>query len=406
MSIAAGIQTDDAQARWNTGLLAVCQMLGGISATVVITLGGIIGLNLADNPALATLPVTAFVVGQALMTLPAGYLMKRVGRKVGFMFGVTLSMSGGLLAAYALALAHFWLFLTGCMIIGSSYAYVQFYRFAAADMASPAFKPKAISWVLIGGLAAAVLGPQTIIFSQNWIEAIPFIGSFLALSGAGIITLMVLSLLKMPPPVKSKEVQDTGRPLTEIARQKLFIVAVGCGLTSYALMSFVMTAAPLAMLQCNYGVADAALAIQWHAVAMFAPSFFTGHLIARFGEKRVIATGLTLLAGCAIVALNGISIPHFWGALILLGVGWNFGFVGATTLVTKCYTEAERNKTQALHDFLVFGGMAIASFLSGKIVAAIGWDAVNIAVFPFVVIALALLLLLARDESTAAPQAG
>jgi MFS family permease len=406
MSIGAEVQMDDGQARWNTVLLAVCQMLGGISATVVITLGGIIGLNLAENPAWATLPVTAFIVGQAIMTLPAGFLMRRVGRKAGFMFGVTLSMSGGLLAAYALMLAHFGLFMAGCLVIGSSYAYVQFYRFAAADMATPAFRPKAISWVLIGGLAAAVLGPQTIIATQNWIEAIPFVGSFMALAGAGIITLMVLSQLRMPPPPPAEQVADTGRPLMEIAKQRQFIVAVSCGLTSYALMSFVMTAAPLAMLQCNYGVADAALAIQWHAVAMFAPSFFTGHLIARFGEKRIIATGLMLLACCAVVALNGITIAHFWGALILLGVGWNFGFVGATTLVTKCYTEAERTKTQAMNDFLVFGGMAVASFLSGKIMALIGWEAVNIAVFPFVLVALVLLFALARDENPQVQQAG
>ena len=271
--------------------------------------------------------------------------------------------------------------------------FAQAYRFAAADTASEGFKAKAISWVLVGGVAAAIIGPQLVIHTRDLFAPIAFAGAFAGQAVLGVVAFGILLFVREPPR-QDRKALPPGRPLIQIVSQSRFVVAVICGITSYALMSFVMTAAPLAMIACNHSPDDAALGIQWHVIAMFGPSFFTGALINRFGVERVIAAGLILLAGCSAVALAGVDVMQFWIALVLLGVGWNFGFVGATAMVTDTYRLEERNKVQASNDFLVFGFQALASFSSGKILALYGWETVNWSVLPFVAFALAALVFL------------
>ncbi|MFN0263438.1 MFS transporter [Tepidamorphus sp. 3E244] len=380
---------DDITARFNTIILSIGQMLGGACSTIVMTLGGIIGITLAPHPSWATVPITIFVLGQAVATLPAGIGMRHIGRRLGFMTGSLFAVAGGLVGTFALLWGRFDLFLVATFLCGMFQAHIQFYRFAAADLASPSFQPKAISWVLIGGVAAAVLGPQLVIFSSELLAPVTFAGSFLTLSVVASLSFFLMMTLRGSRPVRQSA--SSGRRVSEILRQPRLIVAMACGMISYSMMSLVMTAAPIAMLACNYGVADAALAIQWHAIAMFAPSFVTGNLIARFGKEQVTAAGMVILAGCGVVALSGIEIAHFWGALILLGLGWNFSFVGATSMVTDCYRPEERNKVQSVNDFAVFGSVALASFMSGRLMSAFGWETVNFVVFPMVAIALVLI---------------
>ncbi|MCB1478427.1 MAG: MFS transporter [Rhodobiaceae bacterium] len=394
---------DDGIARHNSLVLAGGQMLGGACATIVMTLGGIIGTTLAPDPAWATLPITSFVLGQALTTVPAGMYMRRIGRRLGFMAGSLFAVAGGLVGTVALILARFDLFLLATLLCGCFQAHIQYYRFAAADMASPAFQPKAISWVLIGGVAAAILGPQLVIYSRDLLSPVTFAGSFLTLAIVACLSFGLMTQVRGP--ALALQSKTGGRPLSEILRQPRLLVAIACGMISYSMMSLVMTAAPIAMLACNYGVADAALAIQWHALAMFAPGFFTGNLIVRFGKETVTAAGMVLLAGCGVVALTGLEISHFWGALILLGLGWNFAFVGATSMVADCYRPEERNKVQTANEFAVFASVAFASFLSGRLMSAFGWETVNYTVFPMVLIALALIFVLILRSRTASDHA-
>jgi len=379
----------DALARHNAIVLACAASMGAASPAIVISLGGLVGQVLAENKALATLPVSLINLGLALGTIPAAMLMRRVGRKAAYIFAGLLGVVAGCVAATGIAVASFALFCLGTFIAGFWGAYTQSYRFAAADTASESFKPRAISWVMAGGLVAGIVGPQTVIWTRDLIEAAPFAGAFLGQAALALLSIAALSFMR-PAPVGVAQ-KAGGRPLRRIMRQPRFIMAVVAGLVSYGLMSFIMTAAPLAMIGCGHPVGAAALGIQWHILAMFGPSFFTGNLIARFGKVRVTAAGLLLIALAAVVGLWGISIAHFWAALILLGLGWNFSFIGATALVTECYYPEERTKVQAANDFLVFGSVAIASFSSGKLLNAGGWDNVNWLVFPPVIAALALL---------------
>ncbi|MCC0016302.1 MAG: MFS transporter [Rhodobiaceae bacterium] len=389
---------DDTIAKRNAIVLAGGQMLGGACSTILMTISGIIGTTLAPHPSWATVPITAFVLGQAMTTLPAGIYMRRLGRRLGFMIGSLFAVAGGLTCVAALIFGRFDVFLLGTALCGCFQAHVQYYRFAAADTASAAFRPKAISWVLVGGVAAAILGPQLVIFSRDLLAPVTFAGSFMVLAILATISFALMTQVRGSRP--RARGGPSGRPFSEILRQPRLVVAIACGMISYSLMSLVMTAAPIAMLACNYGVADAALAIQWHALSMFAPSFFTGHLINRFGKERVAATGMVLLAGCGIVSLSGVDLAHFWGALILLGLGWNFGFVGATAMVTDFCRPEERNKVQALNEFCVFASVATASFMSGRLLDLFGWETVNIAIFPGVAIALVLIFLLLRHTRT------
>jgi len=392
--------SSDAIAKRNAVVLAVAMALGGSSPAIVVSLGGLVGQSLASNKELATLPISLLNLGLALGTIPAAMLMRKAGRRIGYMVGAGIGLAGGCLAAFGIAAFSFSLFCLGTFIIGSYGSFNQSYRFAATDAASEAFKPKAISWVMTGGLVAGVIGPQTVIWTRDAVEAAPFAGAFLGQASLALLSMIAVSFLR-PAPVGIASSKSGGRPLIEIVRQPRFIVAAVTGLVSYSLMTFMMTAAPLAMIGCGHPVGAAALGIQWHILAMFGPSFFTGRLIARFGKKRVTATGLVLIALSAVIGLSGISIAHFWATLILLGLGWNLGFIGATALVTDCYRPEERAKVQAANDFLIFGSVAIASFSSGKLLSAGGWESVNWLVFPPVLVALVLLAWQQRTKAIA-----
>ncbi len=383
--------SNNAVAKHNAVVLAVAMALGGSSPAIVVSLGGLVGQALASNKELATLPVSLLNLGLAIGTIPAAMLMRKAGRRIGYVIGAGIGVAGGCLAAFGIASYSFVLFCLGTLIIGSYGSFNQSYRFAATDAASEAFKPRAISWVMTGGLVAGVVGPQTVIWTRDLVQAAPFAGAFLGQAALAFLSMIAVSFLRPAPVSIASTTAGGGRPLLEIVRQPRFIVAAVTGLVSYSLMTFMMTAAPLAMIGCGHSVGAAALGIQWHILAMFGPSFFTGRLIGRFGKGRVTAAGLLLIALSAVIGLSGISIGHFWLTLILLGVGWNFGFIGATALVTECYRPEERTKVQAANDFLVFGSVAVASFSSGKLLNAGGWDSVNWLVFPPVVVALILL---------------
>jgi MFS family permease len=381
----------NALAKRNAWVLAFAQALGGANPAIIISLGGIVGLTLATNKALATLPVSLLNLGLALGIIPAAMVMRRFGRRNGYVFGATLGVTGASVAALAIVWGDFVIFCVGTLICGFYAAYVQSYRFAAADSATPAFKARAISYVMAGGLAAGIIGPQVVIFTREIVPGSMFAGSFLAQAGLALLSIVAISFLR-PAPVPVNATKDTGRPLLQIVRQPRFVIAVIAGVVSYGLMAFLMTAAPLAMVDCGLPIETAALGISWHILAMFGPSFFTGRLIDRFGKENVTSVGLALIAVSAVIALNGLSVAHFWTALILLGIGWNFSFIGATALVTDCYRPEERTKVQAANDFLVFGCVAAASFSSGKLLDAGGWELVNWLAFPPIALALVLLL--------------
>ena len=400
--------TADAIARRNVRVLVAAQALGASGPPIIISLGGIVGQTIASDPALATLPVSLFNLGLAAGTIPAALTMKRFGRRAGYLLGASIGACGALVATAGVWLALFALFCVGTFVAGFYGAFVQSYRFAAADSTTGPDRAKAISAVMIGGLIAAIIGPQVVIWTRDAIPAAPFAGSFLGLAALALAALPVLMMLRAPPaPTADAPPPAAGRPLGEIMRQPRFLLAVGAGVVSYGLMSFVMTATPIAMVGCGHTVGEAALGIQWHVLAMFGPSFVTGRLIARFGKERVTAVGLLLIAASGAVALSGLSLAHFWIALILLGVGWNFGFIGATAMVTDCHTAEERTRVQGANDFLVFGTTATASFSAGGLLSTAGWEMINWLVFPAVAVVLVpLLWTAARDGAARTRQAG
>jgi len=388
-------------ARRNAFILTAAQAINGAAAPITIATGGLAGFYLlGDDKSLATAPVTGYNIGVALGAIPAAMLMQAIGRRLGFIGGAGIGICGLLTCGFALVAQNFWLFVIGAMLSGTGGAFTQQYRFAAADQGDQAFKAKAISWVLVGGIGAAIIGPQVVIWAKDLLAPVEFAGAYFAGVGLLLLGMIVLSFLKFEKPLSKAErkAADTGRPLGQIMRQPRFIVSVICAIGSYALMSFVMTGAPLAMVGCGISVDYATLGIQWHVMAMFAPSFFTGHLIARFGKEKVVATGLVILALCSVVALTGLELWKFWTALILLGVGWNFGFIGATAMLTETYRPEEKSKAQGANDFLLFGSVAFASLMAGQTLNAWGWNVLNLAVFPVVVICLGSLLLLAQIE--------
>ncbi|MCB1386694.1 MAG: MFS transporter [Nitratireductor sp.] len=395
---------ENAIARKNAILLAVCQSVNGAAAPLSIGLGGVVGSYLlAADKSLATAPVTGFNLGAALMSIPAAMLMRRIGRRSGFTIGAMIGATAMLFAVQAIRMQSFWLFVLALMVAGSSNAFVQQYRFAAADRGLPEYKPKAISIVLVGGIAAAIVGPQMILNFKDFLQPIPFAGAFLWGTGLFGISILVIRFMEPGHPTKTAEelAGKPQRPLIEIMAQPRFIVAAICGTASYALMSFVMTAAPLAMLACGFDVDDSTWGIQWHVMAMFMPSFFTGHLIARYGKVRIVAIGLLILSAGAIVSLNGISLAHFYLTLILLGIGWNFGFIGATSMITDTYEPHEKNRAQGANDFILFGTVAFASLMSGFSLNIMGWEFINWIVFPVVAICLAALWWLAVGKAPA-----
>ena len=389
----------DKLARHNARCLSLALALGGANSTINFALGGILGSQLAPSRELTTLPITAFVLGSLATAIPASLLMARIGRKPGFLLGGVIGMTGGLVAAAGVIAASFWLFCLGTFLAGSYLSWTQFFRFAAADTATPAFRPKAISWVLAGGLAAAFIGPQIVITAKDAVPGLTYVGPYLGSTLVILLSMGFIALTRWPKMDTSNLDAATSRPLRAIIRQPRFLVAVAIGMLSYAAMNLVMTAAPVAMVvQCGYSVTDSTLGIQWHVVAMYAPSFFTGTLIARYGKINVISAGLALLALCAVVGYAGYSVAHFWAALVLLGLGWNFAYVAATALVADCHHPAERGKVQGINDFLVFGLVSLASLTSGVLQNFGGWHAVLSALVPMLALAVIALVVLLTSQ--------
>jgi len=380
----------DRLARRNSLFLAVATALAGANSTVIFATGSIVGAGLAPTPALATLPISVFVVGMACGTLPIGFIARRFGRRMAFMTGATSGILTGLLASFAVVVSAFPLFCLATFFGGIYQAASQSYRFAAADSASDAFRPKAISWVLVGGVAAGVVGPNIVTYTMNLWQPYVFAASYLVQAMVALLSIAVL--LQVKAQVVTAKAADDARPLSLIIRQPRFIAAVICGIISYGLMNFLMTSAPLAVKLCGHDVTDSNLAIELHVIAMYAPSFVTGSLIARFGAPRIIIAGLALIVAAAIAGLAGNTVLHFLTNMILLGLGWNFGFIGASALVTETHRPSERTKVQSFNDFLVFGTMVVGSFSSGRILIDFGWATVNYVVFPLILIGIVALV--------------
>jgi MFS family permease len=364
-------------------LLACCQALLLANSSGLITMNGLVGYTLADTKTLATLGVTTYVLASAVATMPASLWMARVGRRAGFMAGAFANIAGCVLAAFAIGLGSFALYCVATAAMGVYTAFGLQYRFAAAEVSAPADKAKAISLVLAGGIGGGFLGPETAHRAVD-LFGTPFLGGFVMLALYAVVALVVQSRVHVPPPTP-EERAGSGRTLSQIVRQPTFIVAALAGGLGYGLMNLLMTATPIAMSLCNHPFGAAAAVIQWHVVAMFAPGFFTGSLIRRFGALIVILAGTALVGLCVAVALNGSTIAHFLGGLVLLGVGWNFMYTGGTTLLTEAYTPAEKARTQGANDFIVFATMGVSSIASGAMVSTAGWEAMNRAVLPVLV---------------------
>lgn len=388
----------DRDQRGNIIRLTVAQALAGANSVVVYATGSIIGHILAPNKSLATLPISIFVVGMAACILPAGAIARRYGRRTVFLAGTGCGVLVGLLSTLAIIWGSFWLFCLATFFGGAYAAVVLSFRFAAADGVSPARKARALSFVMGGGVLAGIVGPQLVTHTMYMWPAYMFAATFIAQAVVAALSAMVLLGVKLPKP-SAEEIAGGGRPLGEIVRQPLFITAVTCGAVSYMLMNFLMTAAPLAMQFCGHTQENSNLGLQWHVIAMYAPSFFTGHLITRFGAARVVMAGLLLTGLSAAVGLTGIEVAHFWATLVLLGVGWNFGFVGASALVLECHRPEEKTRVQSFNDFIVFGTMAAGSFASGTLLAAYDWAMVLwVSFIPLVLAVVILATTLARGK--------
>jgi predicted MFS family arabinose efflux permease len=377
------------EARRTAIILAASQAIIGSAAPIAISMGGLAGQYLlGPDKSLATAPITGFNIGVALGALPAAAIIRWLGQRRGFMTGTIVTALGGIISTLALFQGSFWLFAFALLVIGVGGAFVQQFRFAAADNAPPKFKARAISFVLAGGIITAILGPQIVIFTRELLAPVMFAGSFAAIPVLAAVGAAILWMLRIPTKAlgHAQVASNDARPLTEIVTRPRFVAALFCAVGSYALMSFVMTGAPLAMVGCGLSEDDATLGISWHVMAMFAPSFFTGSLIHRFGAERIVAIGLILLIGCAAVALSGLALWQFWTSLILLGLGWNFGFIGATAMVAASYRPSEKGKVQGFHDFVLFGSVACASLLSGMVYNAWGWEMLNWMIFPVTVL--------------------
>ncbi len=372
-------------------LLALAQALAMTTNTVLITTAALVGFALATDKALATMPLALRQVATMSATIPASLLMARIGRRSGFLLGTGLGIIGASLSIYSLSIAHFWLFTLSMVVLGLANSFVGYYRFAAADIADEAFRSQAISWVIAGGIIAAILGPWVATGSKDWFNSELYIGAFVAVLVLQILSSVLLLFLQVPPAVKSK-VKETLRPLSIIVRQPKFLVATLGSTISYGVMAFIMTATPLAMEGYSHSFAQSASVIQWHVFGMFGPSLFTGWLIKRFGVLTIVITGAALNLACVGLNLAGTSFWHFAIALLLLGLGWNFMYVGSTTLLTETYLPPEKAKVQAAHDFTVFSFVALATFLSGRVFYRFDWEVLNQVSWPLVLLSLAVVL--------------
>lgn len=393
---------DSAQSRRNVWVLIAAQAILGAQMPMIFTIAGLAGQSLASNACWATLSISIMVVGSMLSATPLSSIMQKYGRRAGFLVGTASGALGAAIGAYGLYSASFTIFLIGALFSGIYMSAQGFYRFAAADTATEAFRPKAISWVMAGGLVAAIIGPQLVkVTAQAFV--VPFMGTYLAVIALNFVGSFLFLGLKITRPTAPKAGDAKGRTRWEMIRDPRIAVAVICATVSYALMNLIMTSSPLAVVGCGFETANAADVVTAHVLAMYLPSFFTGHLIARFGVEKIIALGLVILAAAGAVALTGVELENFFAALILLGVGWNFGFIGATTMLAGAHSPQERGRMQGLNDLLVFGGVTLASLSSGGLMNCSGgsveegWAAVNIAMLPFLVLAGGALIWLAMQ---------
>jgi len=363
--------------RRNVLVLAICQSLLLINNTVLITVNALAGFALAPNKALATVPVTMYFIGSAISTIPMSLLMKRIGRRAGFTIGAVCAIAGALLCAWGVYSTSFWTLCAGVLVLGIYFAAGQYYRFAAADAVPEDFKSKAISLVLAGGIVGGFIGPETSKLTKDIVAGHAFAGAYFSLVVFALLSIVVLRWLQIPH-LQVSESRSARRSLVQIARQPGFIVAVLCGMVSYGVMNLLMTATPLAMDACRHPFSETAFVIQWHVVGMFAPSFVTGSLIRRFGLMQVMLTGVILNLVCVAIALSGAEVMHFWAAMVMLGIGWNFMFVGATVLLTESHTPAERAKVQGVNDAAIFLTMVVSSLSAGALFSFQGWQAMNL----------------------------
>ncbi|MCV6824249.1 MULTISPECIES: MFS transporter [Halocynthiibacter] len=381
-----------ARARRNVAVLVAAQAVLGAQLPMIFTYAGLAGQNMATNVCFATMPVTMIVLGSMLAASPISSIMQKYGRKTGFFIGALGGFLGAAISAYGLFVDSFALLLLGSLVTGIYMSSQGFFRFAAVDTAPDGFRAKAISWVMAGGLASAVIGPQ---LGKGFVDSfvVPFMGMYFAVMALNLIGSLLFFFLDIPTPEAPKDAKSAGRTRWEMLKTPEIAVAIICAMVSYSLMNLVMTSTPLAVVGCGFGNDDAADVVSGHVFAMFAPSFFTGHLIARFGVEKIVALGLATLAAAGVVALSGVELSNFFIALILLGVGWNFGFIGATTMLARAHTEEERGRVQGLNDMLVFGCVTLASLSSGGLMNCSGgdpvqgWTAVNIAMIPLLTLA-------------------
>jgi MFS family permease len=404
-------QIDDNRAKRNVAVLVAAQAFLGSQITMMFVVAGLAGQQLSPYACLATLPISLIVFGSMTTAPWLSNVMQRFGRRTGFILGAIGGLIGAAIGVYALSAGSFWLFLAGSYLTGIYMSAQGFYRFAAADTASEAFRPKAISYVMAGGLLSAIIGPQVVGYvtaNSADVTVTRYIPIYYAAMGFNVVGMLLFLLLDIPKPAAATAADGPARTRRELLANPRIAVAVICAAVSYALMNLVMTSTPLAVVGCGFSEPDAANVVTVHVLAMFAPSFFTGHLIARFGTEKIMGLGIAILAAAGVVALQGVDLMNFYGALFLLGVGWNFGFIGATTLLASAHSPQERGRMQGMNDLIVFGGVTIASLASGGLMNCIGgdpvegWAAVNIAMVPFLLLASgSLIWLVLRPKSTA-----
>ena len=391
-------------AKRNVAVLICAQAILGSQMPMIFTVGGLAGQSLASNACFATLPISMIVLGSMLTASPLSNLMQKFGRKFGFFIGAIGGLTGGIIGAVGLATGSFAIFLMGSFLTGIYMSAQGFYRFAATDTATKSFRPKAISYVMAGGLASAIIGPQIVKVTAEAM-VIPFLGTYIAVVILNFLGSFLFLLLKIPKLGKKNIYDPNKRSHKQLVSTPRIAVAMICAMVSYAMMNLVMTSTPLAVVGCGYSPGDAANVVSAHVIAMFLPSFFTGHLITRYGEELIVGIGLFFLAFAGIVALSGINLENFFLALVFIGLGWNFGFIGATTMLTNSHSEAERGRIQGMNDLFVFGGVTVASFSSGGLMNCTGgnhltgWTSVNLAIFPMLLIAAATLVWLMKNKA-------